>query len=127
MVSPNIRHRCLSERTLTDPLAGRHPQVSAWEASSSGALAALTRTGGGLEWPGMIGDVLAEWSANGPRHMLARRLRKCDRSNSVVKPSAWTYVRRVGHRERLRREIAQFMKAYGRVADRNGPDPNDRD
>ena len=44
----------------------------------------------------------------------------------MVKPSACTYVRRVGHRERLRREIAQFMKAYGRVADRNGPDPNDR-
>ena len=47
-------------------------------------------------------------------------------SNSVANPLVRTYVPGVGHRERLRREIAQFMKAYGRVADRNGPDPNDR-
>jgi hypothetical protein len=33
----------------------------------------------------------------------------------------------VTHREdRLRSQIGQFMKAYGRVADRNGSDPNDR-
>ena len=71
----------------------------------------------------MTGDILAEWPE---AHACPGGPVSCDGSNSVVKPPAWTYVPHVGHRERLRRDIAQFMKAYGRVADRNGPDPNDR-